>query len=188
VTGPDRLSSRAAGRATLARQLLLDRADLPVMDAVTHLAGLQAQAPDAPYVGLWSRLSRFDASELAQAIAARDAVRVPLMRATLHLVTAADCAAFRPWVQPVLDRGFAGQAFAGQLAGVDIDRVIGAAAAMLAEAPMTRAELGRALASQWPGRDPVALAYAVTYLFPVVQVPPRGIWGGRGPARWTGAE
>ena len=73
------------------------------------------------------------------------------MRATLHLVTAADCALFRPWVQPVLDRGFAGQVFARQLAGVDTSQVISAATALLAEVPMTRAELGRALASRGLG-------------------------------------
>ena len=52
MTAPDLLSRRALNRATLARQLLLDRACLPVPDALEHLVGLQAQAPDAPYVGL----------------------------------------------------------------------------------------------------------------------------------------
>jgi hypothetical protein len=188
VTVPDRLSRRAVGRATLARQLLLERACLPVPRALEHLVGLQAQAPDAPYVGLWSRLAGFDAAGLARALTERDAVRVRLMRATVHLVTADDCAVLRPWVQPVLDRAFAGQAFARQLAGVDIGEVISAAAALLAQTPMTGAELRRALASGWPGRDPAALGYAVTYLLPVVQVPPRGIWGSRGPARWATAE
>ena len=59
VTVTGRLSRRAANRATLARQLLLDRACLPVPRALEHLVGLQAQAPDAPYVGLWSRLAGF---------------------------------------------------------------------------------------------------------------------------------
>ena len=54
------LSPRALGRATLARQLLLDRADLPPRDAVAHLVGLQAQQPRDPYVALWSRLRAFD--------------------------------------------------------------------------------------------------------------------------------
>jgi winged helix DNA-binding protein len=188
VTAADVLGRRALGRATLARQLLLGRARLPVPDALEHLVGLQAQAPDAPYVGLWSRLDGFDAAELAQALAGRDAVRVRLMRATIHLVTAADCTVLRPWVQPVLDRAFAGQAFASELAGLDIGDVLSAAAALLAHEPMTGAELRRALASRWPGRDPASLGYAVTYLLPVVQVPPRGIWGSRGPARWAAAE
>jgi hypothetical protein len=188
VTVPDQLSRRALGRATLARQLLLDRASLPVPRVLEHLVGLQAQAPDAPYVGLWSRLAGFEATELARALTERDAVRVRLMRATVHLVTADDCTVLRPWVQPVLDRCFAGQAFARQLAGVDIGEVIAAAAALLTQAPMTGAELRRALGRRWLGRDPAALGYAVTYLLPVVQVPPRGIWGDRGPARWASAE
>jgi hypothetical protein len=58
MTVPDRLGRRAANRATLARQLLLDRARLPVPRALDHLVGLQAQAP-APYAGLWSRLAGF---------------------------------------------------------------------------------------------------------------------------------
>jgi hypothetical protein len=181
------LGPRALNRATLARQLLLERAHIHVPDALERLVGLQAQAPDAPYVGLWSRLADFDAGQLAGPIMARDAVRVPLMRATMHLVTAADCAALRPWVQQVLEQSFASQHFARQLRGVDLAAVIDAARVLLTEGQLTRAELGRALARLWPGRDPISLAYAVTYLLPVVQVPPRGIWGKRGPARWTAA-
>jgi hypothetical protein len=182
------LGRRALNRATLARQLLLERAYLRVPDALERLVGLQAQAPDAPYVGLWSRLADFDTGQLARSIMARDAVRVPLMRATMHLVPAADCAALRPWVQPVLAQSFAGQHFARQLHGVDLAAVIDAARVLLTEGQLTRPELGAALARMWPERDPVSLAYAVTYLLPVVQVPPRGIWGERGPARWSAAE
>ena len=49
---------------------------MPVEAALEHLVGLQAQAPLAPYVGLWSRLAGFDAAELADAIVDRRAVRV----------------------------------------------------------------------------------------------------------------
>ena len=188
MTVPDLLGRRALNRATLARQLLLDRACLPVPDALEHLVGLQAQAPDAPYVGLWSRLGEFRSGALARAIEERDAVRVPLMRATVHLVTAADCVLLRPWLQPVFERAFAGQAFARQLGGADPGDVINVAAGLLTAAAMTRAELGTALAGHWPEGDPRALAYAATYLLPVVQVPPRGIWGVTAPARWTLAE
>ena len=64
--------------------------------------------PNSPYVGLWTRLDGFRPDELAQLIADRRAVRIALMRWTIHLVTAPDCLALRPVVQPVLDRGLHG--------------------------------------------------------------------------------
>lgn len=189
---PATLSTKALSRATLDRQLLLQRARTKVPAALEHLVGMQAQAPDAPYVGLWTRLADFRAADLAALIEAREAVRAPLMRATVHLVTAADCALLRPWVQPVQERAFARQPFAGKLTDTDLREVIAEGQDLLTGKPMTRPELGRALARRWPDRDPSSLAYAVTFLLPVVQVPPRGVWGKRGPARlapardWTG--
>jgi hypothetical protein len=185
---PDILSARALNRATLARQLLLHRDGKTALAAIEHLAGLQAQAPDAPYVGLWTRLTGFRADELAGLLANREAVRVPLMRATVHLVSARDCLAWRPLVQPVLERSFAAQQFARDLSGLDIGEVTAAGQALLDEQPRTRAEFGALLAARWPGRDPVSLAYAVSYLLPTVQVPPRGIWRANGPAVLAPAE
>ena len=83
----DRLDERQLNRATLARQLLLRRAQLPALTAIGHLAGLQAQAPLAPYVGLWTRLSRFGHQDLKTLLAERSVVRAHLMRNTIHLLT-----------------------------------------------------------------------------------------------------
>jgi len=105
------------------------------------------------------------------------------MRATLHLVSAEDCLAFRPAVQPVLERGFAGAPF--DVGGVDIAALLEAGRELIEHRPRTRADLGALLAERWPRHDPAALAQAITYLMPVVQVPPRGIWGKGGQARWT---
>ena len=62
------LTLRALNRATLARQLLLERSELPLLDAVGHLVGLQAQEPPDPYLGLWSRVADFRPEELLSLI------------------------------------------------------------------------------------------------------------------------
>src|ERR671933_2797574 len=99
------LTLRELNRATLARQMLLRRRQLSVIEAIEHLVGMQAQAPNPPYVGLWTRLACFRPDELARLITDRRAVRIALMRNTVHLVSARDCMKLRPLVQPVLDRG-----------------------------------------------------------------------------------
>jgi hypothetical protein len=183
------VSQRALNRALLGRQFLLERVSRPAAETIEHLVGLQAQVPKVPYVALWTRLQGFQPHVLAELLASRQAVRVPLMRATIHLVTAADCLALRPALQTVLERCFNSQSpFGRRLAGVDLDAVLAAGKLLLEERPHTRAELGPLLAAHWPDRDPEALAMAITYLLPVVQVTPRGIWGQSGAAAWTTVE
>ena len=179
----DRLSLRALNRATLHRQLLLRRDGRAALEAVEHLGGLQAQAPLAPYVGLWTRLSGFGHDHLEDLLAERTVVRAHLMRNTVHLVTAADYLRFRPLFQPLMDRALAGH-FGASLAGLDLAQLRSAAAALLAERPLTRTQLARQLSERWPGTDPASLAYAATHLLPLVQVPPRGLWGQSGQATW----
>jgi hypothetical protein len=182
----DLLSQRALNRALLARQLLLERTKLSAVGAIEHLAGMQAQSPNAPYVGLWTRIDGFQPDELSRLIANRGAVRTPLMRTTLHLVTARDCLAFRPLLQPVLERGlYTGSPFAKRLAGVDMESLLAAGKALLEEKPCTTAALGKLLGARWPEYDGEALAHAVRYLVPLVQLPPRGIWGAGGLPTWS---
>jgi hypothetical protein len=190
------LSRRALNRALLSRQLLLDRVDLPdeagrrratVIQAIEHLVGLQAQAPFPPYYGLWSRLGGFRPEDLAALLTDRRAVRIALMRGTIHLVSARDCLPLRRLVQPVLERGLRG-AFGKQLAGVDPAAVAAAGRELVESEPMTFSRLGDALAGHWPDHPPAALAQAVRAYVPLVQVPPRAVWGRAGQSAHTSAE
>jgi hypothetical protein len=151
--------------------------------------GMQAQEPRDPYVGLWTRLEGFDPHELGRLLAERQVVRSPLMRTTIHLVSARDCLTLAPLLRPVLERNFwTGSPFGRKLKGVDIDAVLAAGRALLEERPRTTAQLRTHLGERWPADDASSLAYAVHHLVPVVQVPPRGVWGQKGLATWATTE
>jgi hypothetical protein len=183
------LGRRALNRALLERQLLLRRRELPISDAIEHLVGMQAQVPRDPYVALWSRLEGFRPEELGRMINEREAVRLPLLRTTLHLVTAQDCLRMRPVLQSVLERGLvSGSPFGRNLAGMDFAELVDVGREVLEQQPRTTAGLRRVLAERWPERDPASLAYGVHYLLPIVQLPPRGVWGSRGEPVWTTVE
>ncbi|MGB0114088.1 MAG: winged helix DNA-binding domain-containing protein [Ilumatobacteraceae bacterium] len=88
------LDAETLNRATLARQMLLTREPIGVIDAVRRLAAVQAQEPASPYLALWNRVDDFDAAQLDSAFADRAVVKASLLRITLHAVDAEDYAAF----------------------------------------------------------------------------------------------
>jgi len=191
------LDRRALNRALLSRQLLLDRPGLPsdeaggrrarVIETVEHLIGLQAQAPFPPYYGLWSRLDGFRPDDLASLLTDRSVVRIALMRGTIHLVSARDCLPLRQMVQPVIERGTR-SAYGKQLTGVDTEELAAAGRILVESEPMTFSRLGQALAKRWPDHPPAALAQGVRAFVPLVQVPPRAVWGRAGRSLHTSAE
>ncbi|MEV7197317.1 winged helix DNA-binding domain-containing protein [Streptomyces sp. NPDC093510] len=171
------LDARTLGRATLARQLLLDRADMPVPDAVAHLCGLQAQEPQEPFVGLWSRLRDFDPQELSDLLVERRVVRTHLMRRTVHLMAADDVLAWRSRHDAMLRQRVLG-VYRRDLDGVDLDELAAAGREVMADGePRSMAELTRAVAHRWPATAPRALGeMLIAGLVPMVQTPPRGLW------------
>lgn len=186
------MDSRSLNRATLARQLLLDRSDLPVRDAVAHLCGLQAQEPQEPFVGLWSRVHGFVPGTLDELLEQRRVVRVHLMRRTVHLLTAEDVLAWRARFDTMLRQRVLG-VYRGELEGVDLEelKVAGLKVMSDGEARSMR-ELVEALGLE-PGSRPLG-ELLVAALVPVVQAPPRGLWRAKGGVRnvalsaWLGRE
>ncbi|WP_433340339.1 winged helix DNA-binding domain-containing protein [Streptomyces sp. CA-253872] len=180
------LSARALNRATLARQHLDARVRMPATAMVEHLVGMQAQAPWPPYTGLWARIDGFRHEELAQALTSRRLVRVLLHRGTVHLVSAADCLALRPLVQPVLARGYRAQLRASL---ADAGRIARLTREVLDErGPLTPGELGAALAELLPGTPAKVLTDVARTTVALVQVPPRAVWGAGGATRYATAE
>jgi hypothetical protein len=155
---------------------------------VERLVTMQAQNPLDPYVALWSRLDGFQPDELSSLIAERRAVRIGLLRNTLHLATADDARRLWPLFRPIRERGWSSSPFTKQLPGIDMDAVLTASRDLLEAQPQTTSALGKRLHERWPGHDPVPLGYVARFLLPTVQLPPRGLWGRSGRPTWTTLE
>lgn len=186
------LDTRALNRATLARQLLLTRAEMSAQDATQHLLGLQAQNVKPPYFQLHARLAGFGPAELAGLMESREVVRMVTMRSTIHTHTVHDALTLRPLVQPARDREI--NYFRKGLVGVDLDRLAERTRAFVEAEPRTMGEIREELLKEWPGADPQSLSVAARCRLPLVQVTPRGVWGKSGQVRlttlseWVGEE
>lgn len=180
---PVKLTSRALNRATLARQMLLTRERVAALDAIARLAGMQAQIPKPPFVGLWTRLEKFAAEELRGLIAERKVVRATMMRGTIHLVTAEDYLAWRMPIQPVLDAGAV--AIAGEQ---DVATLTPIARKFFDDAPCTFDALRKHLVEHFPKGNDRYMGYAVRMHLPLVLVPDGSPWGWAGNAPFAVAE
>jgi hypothetical protein len=181
------LSDRELGRATLARQMLLERERIGVVEAVERLVALQAQVREPPFVGLWTRVEGFRREELIEAIARREVVRATALRCTMHLMSARDYLAFWGAIRPAVLRAV--RAWTGKrLQAVDMDRVVAAVRAQLEEEPRTFAQLRELIPALEPQGDPQGVSYAVRAHLPLVQVPDGGSTGHSGAAPYGLAE
>lgn len=176
------LTIRELNRALLARQMLLGRENVSALEAIGRLAGMQAQIPNPPYMGLWTRLRDFQRDELTRRIEQKQVVRATMMRHTLHVVTAEDYLRWRLAIQPALTRGWQ-TITRTRLQGLDVGPLVEAARTYVAEQPRTFVEIRDLLAKLEPERDPSALAYTARTFLPLIQMPPAGNWGVGGSAR-----
>ncbi|MEO8663579.1 MAG: crosslink repair DNA glycosylase YcaQ family protein, partial [Bryobacteraceae bacterium] len=169
------MTLRALNRTLLARQMLLARQGVPVVEAVHRLAALQTQQARLPFIALWSRLAGFQADQLRAAYRNGDVVRATWVRATLHTLTSADYRKLRWSIQPVLD---AGAAAILKIRGAHIDHeaVVAEAARLFGESPRTFNDVRAVLLDRFPATDERAMGYLARMIVPLVMAPDDSEW------------
>jgi hypothetical protein len=180
------LTRRQLNRATLARQMLLERHAVPAVEAVERLCGMQAQESKHPFVGLWTRVEGFAREDLHAALRERAVVRATLMRATLHLMSARDYAALRSALDPAMANAI--RVLGDRAEGLDVTQVLPVARELVRERPRTFKELRPLLREAFPDVDERALGYAVRLRLPLVMVPTDARWAFPATAAFTLAE
>jgi hypothetical protein len=165
------LTTRELNRALLARQLLLERAPKSVTQALEAVGGLQTQNATGGYIGLWTRLQKFELGDLTNALEERRAVQGTMMRITIHLVSAADYPLIAAGTRPSRRAAWI-RYHQGRATEADVKKAAAAARRALAKGPLSRSELKTAVESTtvWNG---------VNALDDVLRVPPSGTWARR---------
>jgi Winged helix DNA-binding domain len=186
------LSTRRLNRTLLLRQHLLDRVDATPHELTHHLVGLQAQENLPPYLSLAARVDQFDPHAVTTALEDRSLVRLLTMRGTIHLLTASDALALRPWTQPRMEQELRVSQNVGPAREVDRAAYDAALREVLADGPLPQKEIGLALSERFPSHAPAGLGSLARVTAPLVQLPPRGAWKRSGGVvydfvdRWTG--
>ena len=163
------LTTRELNRALLARQLLLERARVPLTRALERVAGLQTQYAPSAYIGLWSRLHGFELAHLTRALERRRAVQATLMRSTIHVVSAQDFWLFSEGIGPSREQWWLRTHGTDEAARADLGAVRAQLRSELAGRTWRRDELAQLLEAHgstiWSG-----------VWVPLVRVPPSGTW------------
>jgi hypothetical protein len=181
------LTAGDLNRATLARQLLLERAPVGVDVAVRQVLALQAQSPASAYLALWNRVVDLDPAEVDAAFHHATLVRATLMRITLHTVHADDHAVAHHAMQPTLRAARLGDPrFTGSgLTAADADALLPEVLDRLA-APRTNAEMEVWLDERGlPGRP---LWWALRHYAPVRHAVTGGAWSFEHRPRYVAAD
>lgn len=181
------LTLRELNRALLARHMLLERVELPVLATIEKLAGMQAQIPRAPYVGLWTRLKDFRREALADLITERKVVKATLMRGTLHFLTTDDYVRHRTTLHPALNH-FVKVVTRENRYDIDFDAMLETIRRYIDEEPRSFKEIGAKLAELYPDQGVDGLRNIVRVTLPLVQVPTDTRWSYPGSPRFALAE
>jgi Winged helix DNA-binding domain len=163
------LTERELNRALLARQLLLERADLPVSRAIERVGGLQTQDARSGYIGLWSRLAGFERDDLTRALVRRRVVQGTVMRITIHTVSARDYPLFTAGVRALRRKSWM-QAHAKRVDVTKMPAVARRVASLLEDGPRWRRELVEELGLDSPTWNGIGM------WIDLVRAPPSGTW------------
>lgn len=166
------LSARTLNRALLARQLLLERSNLPLPRALERVGGLQTQYAPSAYVALWSRLQAFRRDALTEALQRRQAVQATLMRSTIHIVSARDFPLLAAAIRRSRREWWL-RVQAEPLEGVDMEAAAAIVRGLLSEGPRRQAEVAEHLRAKG---FPRSAAVSVGMWIDLVRVPPSGTW------------
>lgn len=162
-------------RATLARQHLLARTGRKPLQVIEDLAGMQAQVPKPPFIGLWTRMKKFAPADLAKRLHDRSAVRATLMRGTLHLCSTADYFIFRPAMAEMLAASM-GAVLRDRAKTFELEKITAAGKKWFDKKSSTFEALRDHLLEKFPGGDERAMGFAVRTHLPLVMVPDDSAW------------
>ncbi|MEU9500076.1 winged helix DNA-binding domain-containing protein [Streptomyces sp. NPDC048196] len=170
------VTARELNRATLSRQLLLERQELAVVEAIRRVVALQAQHAASPYLALWNRIDGFKAEEVDDAFAGGAAVKATLLRMTLHAVHADDYRLFREAMQPTLYAARLGYHFAATgLTPADGEALV-PKALKFADQARTAAEMETWVEQQVGAERKAGAWWGLRAYVPLLHVPTGGPW------------
>jgi len=171
---PDRvLDTRTLNRALLARQLLLERTQIPITRAVERIGGIQAQYAPSAYIGLWSRLHGFQRSRLTRALETGELIQATLMRGTIHVASAVDYPILSAAVRRSRRELWSRVAKTRDLDHDGWHRVATVITQTLADGPRPRGELIQTLVHEGFAKD---IWEGVGLWVDMIRVPPSGTW------------
>ncbi|MDL9937614.1 winged helix DNA-binding domain-containing protein [Gordonia sp. ABSL1-1] len=179
TTGDREITAAQWNRTLLHRQHLLERVAEDAIEVLDRCVGMQSQDPLAAFFGMWSRITDFDPLEFDDLLVEREVVRTALLRGTVFAMDAEDARWVRPLAQPTLDAA-AARNHGTALVATTAEEVADHAAQLLAGTELAGADLGAQLVQHFPGESASNLTAIARSALPLVQVPPRGTWRGRG--------